>query len=60
MTDKQLQEAIRELGLSATKSYRQWRINYRGGDEATAYCTDDNDDALVRAMAMALVLRGTK
>jgi hypothetical protein len=59
MTDKQLQAAIRELGLTVTKIYGEWRINYRGGQEATAYYTSDNNEALDRAKAMAL-FRGMK
>jgi hypothetical protein len=59
MTDKQLQDAIRELGLTVTKIYGEWRINYRGGQEATAYYTSDKNEALDRAKAMAL-FRGMK
>jgi hypothetical protein len=35
----------------------KWRINYRGGKEATAYYTTDDDDALGMARAME-VARG--
>lgn len=54
MTDKQLQDAVRELGLTVTKVYGEWRINYRGGEEATAQYVADNDDAWGTAQAMAL------
>jgi hypothetical protein len=59
MTDKELERAVRKLGLAVTKIYGEWRINYRSGEEAAAYYTADNDDALDRAKAMALV-RGMK
>jgi hypothetical protein len=57
MTDKELEQAVRKLGLAVTKIYGEWRINYRGGEEAKAYYTADNDDALDRAKAM-VVARG--
>jgi hypothetical protein len=46
MTSKEVEQAIRALGLAVTKLDGKWRINYRGGKEATAYYTTDDDDAL--------------
>jgi hypothetical protein len=57
MTSKQIEQAIRALGLAVTKVNGKWRINYRGGKEATAYYTTDDDDALGMARAME-VARG--
>jgi len=55
MNVKQIKEAINELDLSARYRDGEWRINYRAphGTEATAYYTQDNDDALATAKAMA-------
>ena len=57
MTSKEAEQAIRALGLAVTKVDGKWRINYRGGKEATAYYTTDDDDALGMARAME-VARG--
>jgi hypothetical protein len=46
MTSKEVEQAIRALGLAVTRVNGKWRINYRGGKEATAYYTTDDDDAL--------------
>ena len=46
MTSKEVEQAIRALGLAVTRVDGKWRINYRGGKEATAYYTTDDDDAL--------------
>jgi hypothetical protein len=54
MTSEQVKQAIRALGLAVTKLDGEWRINYRGGKEATAYYTADNDDAVGTAKAMAI------
>jgi hypothetical protein len=57
MTSKEVEQAIRALGLAVTKLDGKWRINYRGGKEATAYYTTDDDDAMGMATAM-VVARG--
>jgi hypothetical protein len=57
MTSKEVEQAIRALGLAVTKVNGKWRINYRGGKEATAYYTTDDEDALGMARAME-VARG--
>jgi hypothetical protein len=40
MTSKEVEQAIRALGLAVTKVDGKWRINYRGGKEATALLHD--------------------
>jgi predicted acylesterase/phospholipase RssA len=45
------------IELAVMKVDGKWRINYRGGKEATAYYTTDDDDALGMARAME-VARG--
>jgi hypothetical protein len=57
MTSKEVEQAIRALGLAVTRVDGKWRINYRGGKEATAYYTTDDDDAMGMATAM-VVARG--
>jgi hypothetical protein len=57
MTSKEVEQAIRAIGLAVTRVDGKWRINYRGGKEATAYYTTDDDDALGMARAME-VARG--
>jgi hypothetical protein len=57
MTSKEVEQAIRALGLAVTRVDDKWRIKYRGGKEATAYYTTDDEDALGMARAMA-VARG--
>lgn len=50
MTQKATIKAIRALGLTCTRTaYGEYRINLRKGTEATAYYTDDADDALATA-----------
>jgi hypothetical protein len=50
---KNTRRAIRALGLTASRRNGEWRVNLPGGSEATAYYTNDNDDALATAKAMA-------
>jgi hypothetical protein len=57
MTSKEVEQAIRALGLAVARIDGKWRINYRGGKEGTAYYTTDDDDALGMARAME-VARG--
>lgn len=42
------------LGMSLRKRDNEFRVNFRDGAEATAYYTDDLDDALSTGRAMAL------
>jgi hypothetical protein len=57
MTSKEVEQAIRAIGLAVTRVNGKWRINYRGGKEVTAYFTTNDDDALGMARAME-VARG--
>jgi hypothetical protein len=52
MTITKTLTTIRTLGLTATHRDGEFRINYRGGDEKSAYYTTDSDDALDTAVAM--------
>jgi hypothetical protein len=57
MTSKEVEQAIRALRLAVARVDGKWRINYRGGKEATAYYTTDDEDALGMGRAME-VARG--
>jgi len=46
-------KAIQKLGLTARRRGGEWRINYRNGQEETAYYTNDSADALGTAREMA-------
>lgn len=55
MTIREAQAIARSLGvtISRTSTPGEFRVNVRGGSEATAYYTDDIQDALDTARAMA-------
>jgi predicted acyl esterase len=42
------------LGILITHSAGQWCVNFRGGSDATAYITDDLQDAFEHGRTMAL------
>lgn len=47
--------AIKSLGMTVRKTeYDEFRVNIKGGTEATAYYTNDLDDALATARQMKL------
>lgn len=52
-TQKQVISAIRGLGLSVRVSDGEYRINYPGGAESTAYYTSEASDAVGTARVMA-------
>jgi hypothetical protein len=56
MTQHETMQAIRKLGLTCGRTaYGEYRVNLRladGGSEATAYYTDDAEDALATACYM--------
>ena len=52
MTVKRTIAAIRHLGLVARYSDGEYRVNYRGGREATAYYTNESSDAIGTAIHM--------
>lgn len=49
MTVKETMKAIRALGATVSRNGREWRVNVPNGNEATAYYTDDPEDALITA-----------
>jgi hypothetical protein len=55
MTLKDLTKAAQAIGMTIrwNADYREYRVNFRSGDEATACYTNDRDDALATAQAMA-------
>lgn len=44
--------AIRALGMSVHRTDGEWLVNFSYGREATAYYTDDNQDAVDTARRM--------
>lgn len=59
MTIREAQAELRPLGIVLTKDVAsgEYRVNYRGGEEATAYYTDDKVDALHTGREMARLPR---
>lgn len=53
MTDRELRIAVHALGMNIQKRDGEYRINWPGADEDQAYYTDDRQDALDTARAMA-------
>jgi DNA repair protein RadC len=55
LTVAQVQAQLRPLGIVLRKkdAYGDFRVNYRGGSDSTAYHTPDLDDALATGLAMA-------
>lgn len=50
---------LRELGISLTKKDAEYRVNFYGGTEATAYYTDDIDDAYYTGKHMSSAINPT-
>lgn len=53
VTQKAAIFAIRAMGLSVRVDAGEYRVNYRNGTEASAYYTDDAEDAVATARSMA-------
>lgn len=53
MTAKEMRERIRATGCSVRVTDGEIRVNLRGGSEATAYYTNDREDACGTAADMA-------
>lgn len=53
MTQKDVISKIRAMGLSVRCIDGEYRVNYPGGAESTAYYTDDASDAVATARVMA-------
>src|ERR1700674_3046947 len=49
----QIVDELRAHGILITSRAGEWCVNYRGGAEATAYVTDDLQDAFEHGRAMA-------
>lgn len=52
MTLKQLKAAMKQLGCTVRYRDGEYRVNQKSGTEATAYYTDDREDALATAQAI--------
>jgi hypothetical protein len=50
----QIVDELRARGILITHSAGQWCVNFRGSSDATAYVTDDLQDAFEHGRAMAL------
>lgn len=50
----QIVDELRAHGILITNRAGEWSVNFRGGTEATAYVTDDLQDAFEHGRAMAL------
>jgi len=53
MTLAEAKKACSEIGCVLTKRDGEYRVNFRGGNEATAYYTNDLRDAVLTAAQMA-------
>lgn len=52
-TLKQATAELKAIGMVIRKTdYGEYRINVKGGDEATAYYTPDIEDAVLTALVM--------
>ena len=49
----QIIDELRDRGIVIKSRPGEWRINFRNGTEATAYVTDDLQDAFAHGRAMA-------
>ncbi len=52
LTIKAAQDDLRGIGMVLTHDDGEFRVNFRGGEEATAYYTDDLSDAISTAGKM--------
>jgi hypothetical protein len=52
-TLKELKDHLRPHGITVTSKNGEHRVSARGGKEASAYYTNDSDDALGTGLAMA-------
>jgi hypothetical protein len=51
-TLKEAFKLIRSMGAHVRREAGEWRVNIPGGNEATAYYTDDTEDAILTARDM--------
>ena len=59
MTQSEVKAKLAAVGISFRGRDNEYRVNYRGGSEATAYYTTDLDDALETGRVMANSPRST-
>lgn len=52
-TLKEAQKTLKAVGMSISKKDSEYRVNYKGGKESTAYYTDDLSDAVATGKAMS-------
>jgi hypothetical protein len=52
MTIKEAIKELQNIGIVLTKSVGEFRVNFRGGSEATAYYTNDLEDAVETGKSM--------
>jgi len=50
----QIMDELRAHGILITWAAGEWRVNFRGGSDATAYVTDDLQDAFDHGRAMVI------
>lgn len=55
----QAKDALRPFGMSITKRDDEYRVNYINGAEATAYYTNDIEDAVRTGRTMAVMCEGS-
>lgn len=53
LTQANVSTTLRNLGIVIRKRDGEYRVNFKGGSEATAYYTDDIQDALDTGKMMA-------
>jgi hypothetical protein len=54
LTFSRAKEILNSVGMTISKKVGEYRVNYQGGDEGTAYYTDDLEDAVVTGSVMAV------
>lgn len=53
MTQKEVLKLVRATGATVSRTeFGEYRVNIKGGNEATAYYTNDGQDAIDTAWAM--------
>lgn len=57
-----VKQGLAALGVSIKfdRDYREYRVNYHGGREETAYYTDDLEDAYLTGVRMSQEIQGAQ
>lgn len=59
VTVAQVRDELAKLGISFRRTqFGEFRVNFAGGREATAYYTNDLDDALATGRKLAAIREG--